>query len=132
MAKQSILDVLGNATEDDLSEIINRRKVLQREDEALAVMEKAIAFKLHGKPARAKPGTKTPKASSNGRADNEEQLRIKAAHELLRNGPMKQALLLHNIGLQEQAGRAPLFNHEWFDRTPDGIALSSAGKRANG
>ena len=138
MAKASVLDILANATEKDLDEVIERRKTLQREADALGVLERALDVKLNGKPERAKPGPRKQAtvgggepAAAAGRGTAFMEYRRKAAQHILKNGRTKQALLCHAAGIPSGSSTA-VFDHEWFQRDPDGIGLTAIGKHANG
>ena len=139
MAKTPILDVINNATVVDLEEIKKRRETIRKEDETLAVLEKALHYKFNGKPERAKPGTKKKAAatvptipSSNGEVgvDRISGYRHAMGTAIARNnfGAIKRVLLARAANVPDGSIDYAL-NHEWFIKSPEGVALSGVGKK---
>lgn len=134
VAKPSVVDAINNATDADLSEIIERRKVLQKEDAALAILERAIATKLNGKPAVVRGKKKGPVETSESVAGS----RVQAFREAMGVAIAKNNFNVMKRALLASAANVPYgnidyaLNHPWFIRSPEGISLSVEGKNRFG
>lgn len=126
MTKQgTFLDALKQATEDDLAGVDERIAELTKELDSLHAARRVIDVMLHGKKARAKPGTRgtVPKGGT------VEGHRMKAAVYLSKYGitPMTKVVMECNIPEGSMTG---VFNHEWFIKGNGGVQLSTVGQMA--
>lgn len=130
MAKTSLLELLAQATQDDLSEIDNAIAKLESSIEkinheiaGLRVVRKAIGVKLNGKPERKAP-TKSAKTGTAKAGSGTARDRI---YDYLANKKtgVKSAIIAADLQIPIATVYAAV-NHEWFDKDIDSGAISIA------
>lgn len=133
--KPSLLEVLDQATEEDLGQLRTEISTAQKRLDAMRAAEKLLNVKLHGKKERAKPVPSKPRAQApagNGTpTTGSTDCRNRMAQHLLKNGLVRQTVLAEACNVS-QSYASTVLDHPWFQKTAEGVCLSTEGKRAIG
>jgi hypothetical protein len=125
--KVSLLDALANATPDDLADVEHQMRDTEKKLGSLKALRRVLSIKLNGKqPSQKKTARGRPPATPVGGTDGR---RLKVAMYLLHSGPTRPAVIANSCDIPMGSITAVL-DHEWFQKVPDGAALTVLGPKA--
>lgn len=148
---EQLTELLGQATEADLTTIDERIGELEREAETLKATRKLISIRLGLEPAtapkpRGRPSTEpkenSPSQNNGGQSDpaitkdyatnspTALARRKSIAKYLIENGATAGLVLASKLGIPHGSITATLA-HEWFGKTSDGFVITDSGRTAN-
>jgi len=105
-----IIDVIKDAGENELQEVESRIAELTNELDSLRVVEKVLRVKVHGKPERAKPGTKA-------KSKKEPSELAQRIYDLLdKEGSMPTPAIAASLGVTGAAVGASVHHSDWFEK----------------
>lgn len=131
-ARLTVLEALAQAKPEDLAEIDEKIEKLNQELDTLKTARRVLAAKFEPPEERKKPGPRRMSAEQRaaiGKGAQTRAYRVRCARYILHAGPTKPATLAKECEIPDGSMTA-VTTHEWFDRQPDGVHLTAAGRQA--